>query len=167
MDSYINISHKDLPIFINKDSNVLILGSFPSVKSREEGFYYAHKQNRFFKVLSSIFLEEEPITIEERKEFLIRHNIALYDVIYSCSIIGSSDSSIKDVVPIDIENILKEYPNIKVIGINGKKAQSLFNKYIKENINRDIKLIYLPSTSPANAKMKLDDLVKEYKKLFL
>ena len=160
------ISHKDIPIFIDEESSVLILGSFPSVKSREYGFYYGHKQNRFFRVLSTIFKEKEPLTINERKAFLSSHHISLYDVIYSCSIEGSSDASIKDVVPIDIEDILKRYPNIKVIGINGKKAQSLFEKYLKDKIVKDIKIIYLPSTSPANAKCTLDELVKEYKKLF-
>ena len=163
-----HITHASIPIFINDKSSVLILGSLPSVKSRECGFYYGHKMNRFFPTLSRVFDDKEPITIEERKEFLNRHNIALYDVIYECDIYGSSDSSIKNPIVIDIEDILKRYPNIKTIGTNGGKAKSLFDKYLLPKISdKDIRVIYLPSSSPANAKMKIDDLVKEYKKLFV
>ena len=153
-----------LEIFINKESQILILGSFPSVKSREYGFYYSHPQNRFFKVLASIFNEDVPISIDDRKAFLIKHNIALYDVIEECDILGSEDSSIKNEIPIDIEKILREYPNIKVIGITGKKAASLFDKYLLDKVN--IPVVYLPSTSPANAKMSVDELSKTYSKLF-
>ncbi len=156
-----------LPIFIHKDTQVLILGSFPSVKSREAKFYYSHPRNRFFLALSKVFNEEEPIGIEERKEFLIRHKIGLYDVIESCSIKGSSDSSIKDVTPIPIKNILKEYPSIRTIGITGKKAGKLFDKYLLKEIDeKEIRIVYLSSTSPANAKCSLDELVGAYEKLF-
>ena len=153
-----------LEIFIYKQSKILILGSFPSVKSRKYGFYYSHPQNRFFKVLASIFNEDVPISIDDRKAFLIKHNIALYDVIEECDILGSEDSSIKNEIPIDIEKILREYPNIKVIGITGKKAASLFDKYLLDKVN--IPVVYLPSTSPANAKMSVDELSKTYSKLF-
>lgn len=153
-----------LEIFINKQSKILLLGSFPSVKSREYGFYYSHPQNRFFKVLAIIYNEDVPTSIDDRKAFLIKHNIALYDVIEECDIINSEDSSIKNVIPIDIEKILREYPNIKVIGITGKKAASLFDKYLLDKVN--IPVVYLPSTSPANAKMKVKDLAEEYRKLF-
>lgn len=141
--------------FYNKDSKVLILGSFPSVKSREEGFYYAHPQNRFWRVLSSVFEEE----IVDKKEFLKKHKIALFDVCASCEIKGSSDASIKEVVPNDIEEILKE-SGIKQIILNGKTASKLYQKYMK-----DIKVpsITLPSTSPANASFSLEKLIKEYK----
>ena len=168
MKSQLNhITHASIPIFINNNSSTLILGSLPSVKSRECGFYYGHKMNRFFPVLSKIFNEKEPITIDERKEFLVRHNIALYDVIYECDIYGSSDSSIKNPIVIDIEEILRSYPHIKTIGVNGGKAKALFDKYLLPKINdKDIRIIYLPSTSPANAKMGVDDLTEEYKKLF-
>ena len=159
------INHSSLPIFIDSDSSILILGSFPSVKSREIGFYYSHKQNRFFLTLSKILFEEEPKSIEERKEFLKKHHIALYDVIYSCDIINSDDASIKNVEVIDIVSILKEYPNINRIGLTGKKASSLFNKYLASLI--DIDVYHLPSTSPANAKMKIEELVEQYKVLFL
>lgn len=141
--------------FYNKDSKVLILGSFPSVKSREEGFYYAHPQNRFWRVLSSVFEEE----IVDKEEFLKKHKIALFDVCASCEIKGSSDASIKEVVPNDIEGILKE-SGIKQIILNGKTASKLYQKYMK-----DIKVpsITLPSTSPANASFSLEKLIEEYK----
>ena len=153
-----------LPIFIDEYSETLILGSFPSVKSRQYGFYYSHKQNRFFLVLSAIFHEECLDTIEKRKAFLKRHKIALYDVIEECDITNSEDASIKNVVPIDIKSILDKYPNIKRIGVTGSKASSLFERHLKDKVN--LPIIYLPSTSPANAKMKLDDLVISYSKLF-
>lgn len=154
----------ELEIFIFDSSDTLILGSFPSVKSREYGFYYSHKQNRFFPVLAKVFNEETPSSIEERKEFLKRHHIALYDVIEECDILGSDDSSIRNAIPSDIPYFLKKYPNIKRIGITGKKAGILFDKHLKDKVN--VNVFYLPSTSPANAKMTIGDLVKEYKRLF-
>ena len=153
-----------LPIFIDKDSETLILGSFPSVKSREVMFYYGHKQNRFFPVLGRLFNEVAPITVEERKAFLKRHKIALYDVIEECDIEGSSDSSIKNVIPIDIANILRKFPNINIIGITGNTAKYYFNRYLINKVG-NIKVVYLPSTSPANAKMSLENLVDAYKEL--
>ena len=153
-----------LPIFIDKDSEILILGSFPSVKSREMMFYYGHKQNRFFPVLGRLFNEDAPITVEGRKAFLKRHKIALYDVIEECDIEGSSDSSIKNVIPIDIELVLREYPNIKIIGITGNTAKYYFNRHLINKIG-NTKVVYLPSTSPANARMSVDDLAKAYKQL--
>ena len=159
------VDHQSLPIFIEDSSSILILGSFPSIKSRKEGFYYAHKQNRFFLILSKIFFEEEPLSTYERKEFLKRHHIALYDVIEKCEITNSSDSSIKNVVLIDIVSILKRYPNIKRIGVTGGKASSLFEKYLKQFV--DIPIYYLPSSSAANAKIKLIDLINTYSKLFI
>lgn len=154
-----------LPIFINKDSKVLILGSFPSVKSRELGFYYSHKMNRMFPILASIFKEECPSSVEERKVFASKHNIAFYDVIEKCDITNSDDSSIRNVVPIDIVSILKKYPNIEVIGVTGKKASSLFKKYLQDKV--DIKVIHLPSTSSANAKISYERLIEVYTKLFI
>ena len=154
----------ELEIFIFDDSETLILGSFPSVKSREYGFYYSHPQNRFFPVIAKVFDEETPKTIEDRKVFLKKHRIALYDVIEECYIDGSSDASIKNVVPIDIVGILEKYPNIKILGITGQKASSLFEKHLKDKVNIDV--LHLPSTSPANAKMKLKDLVVSYRELF-
>jgi hypoxanthine-DNA glycosylase len=152
--------------YIFPDSEVLILGTMPSVKSRKEGFYYAHPRNRFFPVFYEIFNEELSNNIDERKDFLKRHKIGLYDVIEECDIIGSSDSSITNVKPIDIKDILTRYPNIKRIGLNGKKAQKLFDKYLKDKVSEEIEIIALPSSSPANAKFGVTDLVNEYSKLF-
>ncbi len=143
-----------IPPFYNSDSKVLILGSFPSVKSREEGFYYAHPQNRFWKVLASIFNEE----ITDKKAFLKKHQIALFDVCASCEIKGSSDASIKKVIPNDIKKLIEE-SEIKVILLNGKTATNLFEKWMKDI---EIPTISLPSTSPANATYSLDKLTKEY-----
>ena len=153
-----------LPIFINEDSKILILGSFPSVKSREVMFYYGHPQNRFFRVLGSLFNEAAPETVADRKAFLKRNKIALYDVIEECDIEGSSDSSIRNVKPIDITSILKKYQNIKVIGITGNTAKHYFDKYLLDKVGC-IKVIYLPSTSPANARMSVEDLLARYKEL--
>ena len=152
------IQHPIEPVF-DKESNILILGSFPSVKSREEGFFYGHPQNRFWKVLAEIWKESVPITIEEKKSFLLRNHIAVWDVIKSCDIEGSSDSSIKNVVANDIDIILAE-ANIKQIYVNGKKAQQLYQKYIYPRLNREA--ICLPSTSPANAAWKLERLVRTW-----
>ena len=163
---YTHITHESIPLFIDDDSTILILGSLPSVKSREVGFYYGHPYNRFFKVLSSLFDEEEPIDIDDRKMFLKKHHIALYDVIYECDIISSSDASIKNVIPIDIKSILDKYTNIKTIAINGNKAKHLYDKYLLEIARTyGVKTIYLPSTSPANARMNIDELIKEYSAL--
>ena len=156
------ITHEFLPPFINDNSEILILGSLPSVKSREEGFYYAHPRNRFFLVLATLFNETEPISIMDRKSFLNKHNIALYDVVYACDIHMSSDSSIKNVTPINIKCLLNAHTRIKIIAVNGGKAKQLFDKYLLKDVPDNIKVVYLPSTSPANAKMSLDQLVDEY-----
>lgn len=146
--------------FYSKESEILILGSIPSSKSREEGFYYAHSQNRFWKVLAKVFNEEEPKTIDEKKRFLINNKIALWDVLASCEIKGSSDSSIKNPVFNDINKIINN-SNIEKIFTTGKTAYNLYNKYLFSSTKKEA--IYLPSTSPANCKMSLEDLVEEYK----
>jgi len=146
--------------FYNEDSKILILGSFPSVKSRETGFYYGHKQNRFWKVISSLFKEEVFDTIEEKKELLRRNKIALWDVIHSCDIKGSSDSSIENVTVNNINLILNK-TDIQKIYTNGRKAYDLYNKYCLEDIKREVEL--LPSTSPANAQYSLDKLINEWR----
>lgn len=156
-----HVTHESIPPFINEKSEILILGSLPSIASREQGFFYAHPQNRFFKVLAKVFDEEEPKGIEKRKAFLLRNNIALYDVIYECDICGSSDATIKNVVPIDIKSILKKYPNIQKIFLTGKKSKELFDKYLQPIC--PIPGIGLPSTSAANANMSLETLVEQYK----
>ncbi len=156
---YKRIKHTFEPIF-NKDSKILILGSLPSVKSREEGFYYGHPQNRFWSVLSSIYNLEIPKTIDEKIKMLINNNIAIWDVIESCDIIGSSDSSIKNVIPADLSKILNN-SNIQNIYANGKTASKLYKKYSEKNTG--IKIIELPSTSPANATYTLDRLIEVWK----
>ncbi len=151
--------HPIAPVF-DKDSKVLILGSFPSVKSREEGFFYGHPQNRFWKVTSQVFGEELPVTIEEKKAFLIRNHIALWDVIGSCEIDGSSDSSIRDVTVNDLSVILGT-ADIRAIFLNGKKAEQYYLKYLFPVLKRDA--VCLPSTSPANAAWNLDKLTDAWK----
>ena len=155
------VDHKSIPPFINKDSKILILGSLPSVVSRDKGFFYAHPQNRFFKILAYVFNEEEPKSIEDRKEFLLKHNIALYDVIFSCDIYGSSDATIENVEPINLKELLKEYPNIIKIFTTGKKAKELYDKYLLPQVG--IEAISLPSSSAANASMNIGQLVEQYK----
>ena len=165
--NYAHITHESIPIFVDNNSTILILGSLPSVKTREVGFYYGHPRNRFYKVLSSILNVEEPISTVERKNLLKEHNIALYDVIYECDICGSSDSSIKNPIVIDIKDILTRYPNIKHIGVNGGKAKELFDRYLLEDVNKfNVEIYYLPSTSPANARMGLEELLDSYSRLF-
>lgn len=146
------------PIY-NHESKILILGTFPSVKSRENQFYYGHPQNRFWKVLAAIY-ESNPLnTIEEKKAFLLEHRIAIWDVIASCDITGSSDSSIKNVVTTDLRVIL-EHAHIERIYANGATAAKLFHKYQEPVVQREI--ICLPSTSPANAGYSLERLIEKW-----
>ena len=149
------------PVF-DKDSRVLILGSFPSVKSREEGFFYGHPQNRFWKVTAGVFGEKVPQTIEEKKAFLLRNHIALWDVIGSCDIEGSSDASIRNATVNDISLILKT-AQIKAVFLNGKKAFSLYQKYMYPEVKREG--ICLPSTSPANAMWSVEKLAAEWQQI--
>ena len=144
---YEHIVHSFEPVY-DKDSEILILGTLPSVKSRENNFYYGHKQNRFWKVLATLLKEPVPETIEEKKAMLLAHRIALWDVIQSCDIKGSSDSSIKNVQPTDIGMIL-EKTNITRIYANGNKAGQLYKRY--QFPVTGIEAMVLPSTSPANA----------------
>lgn len=153
------VFHNIEPVY-DQDSEILILGSFPSVKSRETQFFYGHPQNRFWRVLAGVFDTDVPITIEEKKNFLFEHHIAVWDVIASCTITGSSDSSIKDVVPNDLTNLLKN-SSIKKIYANGTASYKLYEKYTKSRTG--ISAIKLPSTSPANAAFKLERLIEEWK----
>lgn len=153
--------HEIAPIF-NGDSEILILGSFPSVKSREAGFFYHHPQNRFWKVLSALTGDDFLTEVEEKKRLLLKNHIAVWDVIASCQIKGSSDSSITDVIPADIGKIVRE-SKIKKIFTNGNKADSLYKKYIYPEIKMEA--IKLPSTSPANAAYSLERLLGEWKKI--
>lgn len=155
------IYHTIPPIF-DKESKILILGSLPSFKSREEKFYYAHPKNRFWKILAITFDKEIPKTIEDKKNLLRKHHVALWDVISSCEIKGSSDSSIKNVIPNDLNIILKKCKIAKIFTL-GKTATNLYKKYCYPKTN--IESIYLPSTSPANCAIKDDKLIKEFKKI--
>lgn len=152
------IIHSIHPIY-NENSSILILGSFPSVKSREGEFFYHHPQNRFWKVISGIYQEELPTTITDKKNLLLRHELAVWDVIQSCEITGSSDSSIRNVIPNDISIILNN-AKIKYLIANGATAYRLYMKYIYPQIGSEI--IKLPSTSPANAAYSLDKLMNEW-----
>ncbi len=158
---YQKLEHTFEPIY-NQDSNILILGSFPSVKSRENNFYYGHPQNRFWKVLANVLKAEVPETVEQKKNMLLEHYVAIWDVIASCSIQGSSDTSIKDVVVNDFSKILTE-SNIKHIYVNGTKAYELYHKYAEPITG--VKAIKLPSTSPANAAWKLERLCEAWNKI--
>lgn len=151
---YMHVVHEFGPVY-DEDSQVLILGSFPSVKSREQQFYYGHPQNRFWKVVASAYGEEIPVTIEEKKVFLHRNHIALWDVIESCDIVGSSDSSIRNVVANDMDVILRA-ADIRAIYANGDKAYQLFLKYCKREGQPEV--CKLPSTSPANAAWSVERL---------
>lgn len=149
------LKHPIKPLF-DENSKILILGSFPSVKSREQMFFYGHPQNRFWKVTSAVFCCAVPQTVEEKRTFLLANNIAVWDVIAACDITGSSDSSIKNVVPNDL-NIILDNADIDRIFVNGKTAEKYYNKYIKDTIKRET--ICLPSTSPANAAWSFEKLV--------
>lgn len=156
---YEHIVHSFEPVY-DKASEILILGTLPSVKSRENNFYYGHKQNRFWKVLATLLKEPVPDTIEEKKAMLLAHRIALWDVIQSCDIKGSSDSSIKNVQPTDIGMIL-EKTNMTQIYANGNKAGQLYKRY--QFPITGIEATVLPSTSPANAAWSLARLCEAWK----
>ena len=147
------------PPLYDKNSKILILGSFPSVKSREQMFFYGHPQNRFWKVVSTITGDDLPVSIEDKKAFLLKNHIALWDVIASCDITGSSDSSIKNVVANDLTPILKN-ADIKQIYVNGKTAEKYYKKYIRDTVGTDA--VCLPSTSPANAGCSVDMLIEKW-----
>lgn len=148
--------HHPIPPIYDENSKILILGSFPSVKSRDQQFFYGHPQNRFWKVLAAVFDCPVPQTVDEKKELLLRNKIALWDVINSCEITGSADSSIKDAVPNDL-GVIFSVADIKQIYVNGKTAEKYYNKYMKERYGREA--VCMPSTSPANASWTLDRLV--------
>ena len=157
-----HVQHTINPIY-NEKSNILILGTFPSVKSRENKFFYSHPQNRFWKIIAYITnTSPVPSTIDEKKNMLLNNKIALFDVIKSCDITGSSDTSIKNVEPWDLSIILDSC-NIKKIYANGNKAYELYMKYCYNNLKRSI--IKLPSTSPANASFNFERLLSEWSKI--
>lgn len=156
---YQHIRHEFDPVY-DRNSEILILGTLPSVKSREQRFYYGHKQNRFWKVIATLYGEAVPVTIEEKKKILLRHHIALFDVIAECDIAGSSDSTIRNVVPTDLSVILKQAP-VRKIFANGNKAYDLYMKYSYEKTGMEASR--LPSTSPANAAYQMERLLQSWK----
>ncbi len=156
---YQHITHPFSPVY-DSSSEILILGSLPSVKSRENEFYYGHPQNRFWRVMAAIFEAQFPNTVEEKKELLLAHKIALWDVVQSCDIRGSSDSSIRNVYPTDLHIILK-HAKIRMICANGKTAASLYQKYQASTAGMNITA--LPSTSPANAGWTFERLCEAWR----
>mgnify|MGYP000388505498 CR=1 FL=1 len=168
---YEHIIHPFPPLYDN-NSKILILGSLPSVKSREQMFFYGHPQNRFWKVITAVINNsgmndkniEVPVTIEEKKMMLHNNHIALWDTIYSCDIIGSSDSSIKNAVPADISRILKA-ADIQTIIANGGTAFRLYGRYCEPVTGRPAALC--PSTSPANAAFSLERLSECWSKFII
>ncbi len=159
--AYERVSHGFGPVF-DEHSQILILGSFPSVKSREQQFYYGHPQNRFWKVLAALAGEAAPESVEEKRDFLLRNRIAVWDVIEQCDIVGSSDSSIRSVVPVDLPWLL-EQAKIERIYVNGGKAYELYQKYLKPAVGLDC--VRLPSTSPANASYSPERLIRDWSAL--
>lgn len=155
------VIHPIPPVF-DRQSRILILGSFPSVKSREGCFFYHHPQNRFWKVLAQVTNSAPVQTIEEKRDFLIKNRIAVWDVIASCTIEGSSDSTIKNVIPNDLSEILGRAP-VRQIFCNGNASFRYYRKYQEKATGKPA--ICLPSTSPANAAWSLDRLTAEWKKI--
>ena len=153
------VTHEFQPVF-NRDSRVLILGTFPSVKSRQQQFYYGHPQNRFWRVTAALLKKEVPVTIEEKKKMLLDGHIAIWDVIDTCDIEGSSDSSIRNVKANDIGGLLAQ-TSIRAVFADGDKVRASFTwKYCMEQAGREI--IRLPSTSPANAAWTLEKLIQAW-----
>ena len=161
------LTHPFKPI-IFQTSEILILGTFPSIKSFENSFYYSHQQNQFWKILSDIFKEKEPKTIEEKTEFLKKHKIALWDTICECirEKDNSRDDNLKDIKPCPVDKLLKQYPNIKKIAVTSRLAEKVIKKHFSNSqfsiLNSPL---YLPSPSPLNARIKLNEKVKQWKKL--
>lgn len=151
--------HNIDPIYDNR-SKILILGSFPSVRSREQQFYYAHAQNRFWRVISAVFEQNTPNTVDEKREFLLNNGVALWDCIKCCEISGSADASIKNAKANDIRMILRS-GNIKAVFTNGKTSYNIYNRLILPSTQ--IEAVCLPSTSPANAAYSLERLTDEWR----
>lgn len=159
MAEYEHVVQPFAPVY-DENSKILILGSLPSVKSREQGFYYGHPQNRFWKLLAALFEEKVPETTPEKKAMLLRNKTAVWDVIESCDIIGSSDSSVKNATAADVPGLLAK-TGIERIFVNGALAGKLYDKYLAESTG--IKAEKLPSTSPANARYSLEMLVESWR----
>lgn len=152
----------EFPALYDRNSRVLLLGSIPSPKSREQGFYYGHPQNRFWKVLAAVLGESVPETIPQKKAMLKKHHIALWDVLESCTIVGASDTSIEDVVPNKISELVQA-THVERIFCTGATAHKLFQKYCAQDAGMDAEK--LPSTSPANCAVSFEKLVEAYRKI--
>ncbi|MDD2214925.1 MAG: DNA-deoxyinosine glycosylase [Oscillospiraceae bacterium] len=159
MDSSVHLDHPLAPVY-NAASQILILGSFPSVRSRQSGFYYGHPQNRFWPLLARLLQEARPETIPEKQALLLRHRIALWDTLASCSIKGSRDNSIQDAVPCDLQPILRQAA-IRQIFVNGRAAARFYQRY--QQPITGLTAVTLPSTSPANAAWSLDRLYEAWR----
>lgn len=156
-------THDNVPPLIDKDSTVLILGSMLSPKSAQAAFYYAHPQNRFWRVLFALFGEEYSTDEAVKTRLALSHHVALWDVINSCNIIGASDNTINNVVYNDIDGLLAHYPSITRIFTTGGKAHELLMRYNRDINNPIISAaMRLPSTSPQNCKVSLDKLIAAY-----
>lgn len=155
------VTHEFNPIY-NQDSRILLLGTIPSPKSRETGFYYGHPRNRFWKVVSDVCNEELPLSIEAKKAFVLRNKIAIWDVLAGCEIQGADDSSIRNPIPNDM-NVILHHADIQAIFTTGTKAAQLYKKYSYPKTG--IPAIALPSTSPANCRMTYEELYEEYRKI--
>ncbi|MGI6742418.1 MAG: DNA-deoxyinosine glycosylase [Eubacteriales bacterium] len=148
------------PAVYSQESETLILGSFPSVKSRENMFYYGHPQNRFWKAIAAVFNTDVPETIDDKQRFIIDHRLALWDVIQFCEITGSADASIKNATVNDISGLIN-MTKINKVFCNGRTAGKLYERYIYAQTG--INAVTLPSTSPANAAYSLDRLIDAWK----
>lgn len=149
------VTHPIEPVF-DRHSEILILGSFPSVKSREAVFFYGHPQNRFWRVVAAVRETDTPGTVEEKRAFLLREHIALWDVIARCEITGSADGSIKNAEPNDLSRILSAAP-VRAVFTNGKTADRLYDRFFGDTVA--LPKTCLPSTSPANAAYSLERLI--------
>lgn len=152
------IQHPIDPVY-DENSKILILGSFPSQKSRETRFFYGHPQNRFWKVVAAVFGCDVPQTVEQKRKFLLLNRIAVWVVIASCDIVGSADSTIKNVVANDM-SVIFSAADIKQIFVNGKTAKKYYDKYVKDTIGRETEC--LQSTSPANAAWSIERLTEHW-----
>lgn len=159
MTQHQHITHPFPPVF-DENSRALILGSFPSVKSREVSFYYGNPQNRFWRVLAALFGGDVPSTVEDKRAFLLSHGIALWDVIASCDIVGSDDSSIKNALPNDVKSLVAKTSIMRVF-TNGGTAHRLYRAHLEREVG--IEAAALPSTSPANASYSLIRLVEAWR----
>lgn len=159
MGEYQRVTHEFEPVW-REDSAVLILGTMPSVKSRENGFYYGHPQNRFWRVMAGVLSCEPPADVPAKKEMLLQNRIALWDVLQSCEIVGSGDASIRSETPNDLTLLLKAAP-VRAVFTNGRKAESLYRRFCLPQTG--MASVCLPSTSPANASWTLEKLTEKWR----